>query len=1416
MEVINEDPYTPQTLIESVFAGAGIDIISVDYQGDDRSAAYFRGGQDAIGIDRGIVMTTGITVGNGTEVDLESTGGAYLSANSNSPLSNDPDLRTIMGNNNTALHDITAYTITFRPLGDSVSFKYVFASEEYPEYVCSNFNDLFGFFISGPGINGPFSNNAINLARIPDTDLPVRINTLNGGTVGASGSASGCAPPDGSLDYSEFYVDNDGSSVQPVFDGFTQVFTAATKVEACEVYTIKLIIADVGDAVRDSGVYLEGRSFAGQATDLEIVNLAIDGGVAEGCRPAELHFYTSQPVDQDLPLLVNFFGDATPGLDYTQPPANLTIPAGDSLLVVSLAAFEDNIADAGEYIHIELQRSNCFTDTFTIRIEDNRLESLSIDNIPEVCGGQTVNLNSNVVSGQPTVSTFENPNDVDLAFAAWRSSFIEVSGVVPEIMNAVALESVCITQLTHNRPADIDAFLFSPAGVVVELTTDNGGNGNGAPFEGYLNTCFTPSATNPITGPGNQAPVSMVPFTGDWQPEGNLDDLWLSGEEPTNGTWELRIRDDAPFVGGELNGWSISFRQLYEIEYQWDQTADLSCYDCPDPQLTTETEGFVGLTVSDIYGCTLTDSVEVVFEPTPSLSFGPTCMETTENSISFNWGSAPSALSYEIRDEAGNWVSVGLDTSFLADNLVMDSTYTFFIRPVFSDCFGPSQAVSCQTFSCTQNSPQLLGVTTDALCADSLSGSIDLSTTGGESPMRFELNGQVQSNGLFTGLGIGNYQAIVVDGRGCRDTTALSVAGPSPLTVSTTVQGQVGCTTTASIEALVNGGSGNYSYRWNGENGDAVLSNINSGGEYVLEITDQNGCQLYDTTLLSGPAALSSSFTVIAAACSNVADGSIVMTPAGGEGPYSYDWADLNQNISNRENLAVGSYIVSITDALGCMIVDTIRVDQGVDVEIIGTSEVARCFDEASGAISLVVNNGSGSLTYNWDDPLLTGANPTGLIAGTYAVTVSDDRGCMSDTILEIIQPQPLLLTNTEQGIPNCAGDENGFLNVVVEGGNQGYQYNWSNGNNQANNNQLAAGEYQLTVTDQRGCVLEESFSLPEPPALEVNTETIDNLCAGDSNGTATVSSLATSSVTYYWPNLNASGATQNNLSAGTYEVEATDVNGCLTVLEVTVEEPPAIVAEPLLENISCAGENNGWLELPVSGGTPGYSFRVNEEDWQSSNVYFGLAAGRYQASIQDANGCILELNDLLIRQPEPLEISLGERQTIRYGDSLQLFVQIEGGIQPVLEYSWTPNDSTLFSCQDCPMPWIKPEDQTTIHLQLLDQAGCLARSQVTILVEKDFPVHVPTGFTPNQDGQNDLLVVHGLPDITIAHFQIFDRWGELVYEKRDFPTNDMTIGWDGTLKSEPLNANVFIWQLEAIYPDGKRERFHGQSALIR
>ncbi len=1416
MEVINEAPYTPQELIENVFLGEGVQLLGVQYDGDPRSAAYFKGGQQAVGIERGIVMTTGVSVTDGNIYGVHENGSRQASRDVDSPLTNDPDLRNIVGAG-VNLNDITRYTITFRPLSDTISFRYVFASEEYPEYVCSQFNDVFGFFMSGPGIVG-----TINLAQIPNANLPVSINSVNSGMPGSNANGGTCSGSQESLAFNQYYRNNNGSNNQPVFDGISTVFTATMPVQACQTYTIKLVIADVGDSAFDSGVFLEARSFGGTATNLNIVNLAIDGTLREGCQGAELHFYTLQPVEEDLPLEVSIFGNATPGVDYTTLPSEFIIPAGDSLLVVPVSAFPDDIDDDGELIRISLRRSPCLVDTFDIRIEQSRIGTASLTDQVIICGGETVQLDGTLSNSEPERFTFTRSEDVvfgRLFTPATFTSTININGFVPNALSDGIIQSVCINDLENNRVRQISAFLIAPNGAQLELSSRNGGTVNNAPFSGYQNTCFSPTATNRIALPGQEAPATQLPFSGNWLPEGDFNELYFNNPI-TNGAWQLQLIDNAPLTDRTRFGdWSITLERPYQVFYQWQEEALLSCYDCPNPVLTAEQPGFVYMTATDSYGCEIRDSVEVVFPPNSFLE-GVSCGVATDSTLSISWNTNVDALFYEVSTSDRNWIEVGTATSFTFQGLQFDSTYTFFVRGIFADCIGPVQRVSCTTLPCL-TPPVISASSNDISCFGLTDGQISLSAEGGSAPFRFLLNGQPFAGGSQSDLPPNDYEAIVFNARGCSDTLLITLSEPARLDASISQTGAVNCGSSASLSAAVNGGTAPYTYTWNGNTGAATLSDINQAGTYNLLVTDANGCTFADEFTITAPPPLLANHNATPETCSGTTDGSISIEAAGGSPPLSYNWSEAGIGDTNSASgLSSGNYQITVTDVAGCEFLVEAIVGRGPDVLLEVARAGASCFGSSNGSISLEVSQATAPISYSWTGSNSNTNQANNLAAGLYSVTITDGRGCQADSSILITEPLQLLGQGSSNNVL-CFGENTGSILWTINGGTPPYNYSWSNGATTPDPGPLPAGTYQLVLTDANACVYTQDFLIEQNEALRASFQTQAASCAGSSDGAIRVqASNGTPPYSFSWPGQNSNGASLNNIPAGTYEIRLTDANGCSQSLSGQVSEPPAIVAEAVLENVRCHGERSGLIEIDVSGGTPGYQFQLgNSEQWSSSNVFLGLREGIYNARVRDAQGCLYLLEGLDIQQPAPLSVSLGERPSIRWGDSLELAPDISGGTLPIVSYRWIPSsnsDSLRFSCLNCPNPWFSPNNQSSIRLEIIDQAGCLASDQLTVLVEKDFPVLVPTGFTPNGDRNNDRLLVHGLPGIVVESFQVIDRWGELVYMAEDFPINDEAVGWDGTFRGEPLNAGVYLWQARVRFPDGNTERLAGQTTLLR
>lgn len=357
--------------------GQGVTILNPVFKGSTISAGFFVDRSGRLGIDSGIVLTTGRaqTIGTSKGANAPADG---LRTSAVGGFGGDADLSTYAG---VATKDACILEFDFVPQGDSVNVKFIFASDEYQGaaasqvgYICSNVNDAFAFLISGPGIIG-----LKNIALVPGTDIPVAINTINNGQVNNNnnGTLSNCTQYGAGSPFTGLYVDNrNGSDIS--YNGMTQVLRAQAKVVPCNVYHIKLVIADGLDDVFDSGVFIEASSFSSNG-----ITASSSGGftdaqnnsiVVEGCRNSQIKIQLSNPPSTPLTLPLSYSGTATFGVDYAAMPSSIVFGVNETEKVLDVVAITDNVNEPTESIIISVGSnacSNTATSSVTILIKDS-------------------------------------------------------------------------------------------------------------------------------------------------------------------------------------------------------------------------------------------------------------------------------------------------------------------------------------------------------------------------------------------------------------------------------------------------------------------------------------------------------------------------------------------------------------------------------------------------------------------------------------------------------------------------------------------------------------------------------------------------------------------------------------------------------------------------------------------------------------------------------------------------------------------------------------------------------------------------------------------------------------------------------------------------------------------------------------
>ncbi len=417
-----DNTITPEQAL-AILLGGGVEVSNVQFSGDANQIGSFLGENSNLGMNGGIILGSGDVAfaefgTNGISGGNDGGGGTLGGGNFGV---GDPDLTQISG---VQMHDAAILEFDFIALGEEVRFDYIFASEEYNNFVCANVNDAFGFFLSGPGLDGPFTNNAINLALVPGTDVPVTINSVNNGTVGASGTEANCAQygPDWA-DNSIYFFDNtliNGPEVIS-YDGFTVMLEAFAAVQCGGSYHIKIAIADGGDTAYDSAVFLRQGSFdsPGIVISANLTNTIDENTIYESCGGAEITFERVGNVEQEYVLEIAYSGTVEVGSHVEPLPETVVFAPGESAVSIEVVPIPNDIVEGTLELIIEVTTSGCDgeTTTFSLFINDDPVE-LELDaNVPE-CPGDEVTVQSTVTGGVAPYTYLWSTGDVDDAITA--------------------------------------------------------------------------------------------------------------------------------------------------------------------------------------------------------------------------------------------------------------------------------------------------------------------------------------------------------------------------------------------------------------------------------------------------------------------------------------------------------------------------------------------------------------------------------------------------------------------------------------------------------------------------------------------------------------------------------------------------------------------------------------------------------------------------------------------------------------------------------------------------------------------------------------------------------------------------------------------------------------------------------------
>lgn len=853
--------------------------------------------------------------------------------------------------------------------------------------------------------------------------------------------------------------------------------------------------------------------------------------------------------------------------------------------------------------------------------------------------------------------------------------------------------------------------------------------------------------------------------------------------------------------------------------------------------LSNACAGEYSLTITDANGCTFAEQ-SLVLDDLRELTIAQTtvqqvlCNGQNNGSITVTVNeSVPTTQTYTFAWTANGFTQTGTSPM---------STYSNLPAGIYAVL--ATDALGCQVTDTIQIvEPDVLELDTLAVvlpgCTQVNSGSICVQALGGTGGF----NGYVynwshagaNNNNCQSGLPPGTYDVTVVDQNGCLDSLTFVLPTPTPPSFTANVQhekcGGDGSLTASAPTAII--------FVWTDINGVVIDSTatIDSlfGGDYIIKIYDPTGCFATDTFTVNPVIPMSfSNVTLQDPSCFGFNDGQIAVGVQDGMPPYvSYLW-DPGQTPSGPVIFALkaDTYDLTVTDNAGCTLTGSFQLnDPPAIVNTFSANVLGRvsCFGVCDGSATPLTayTNGPGDFNFLWNDGS-SDSTRTDLCAGPVFVTITDGDNCfIVDTVI-ITSPTQIGILPATTTATLCYGDSTGTASITATGGNGApYTYLWNTGATTANVNGLLAGVITVTVTDKNGCTNSiDTITIDQPAQIGLSTSVTNPTCFGGENGQASVDVLGgVPDYNYNWENSLGSfvggAATADMLPAGTYDVTVTDMNGCTSAASATVIDPPAIIGtfEPL-EPLSCNGDETILNILNISGGSGGpYRFSVDFGAVLDPNFPVSIGGGLHFITYIDVMDCALT-DSLFIAEPTPITVTFDPNVIeVELGATADLEPIITGAAV-IAEFEWT-NPQALLN-PDTLDATAYTFSNITYTLTVVDSFGCSGSGTVVVNVDPNRNVYIPNVFIPaNPSGLNDHFNVNtGLGVELINFFRIYDRWGELVYQREKYlPNNDnLSEGWDGRYNGDFVNPGVFIYLAEVKFLDGRVLLYRGDVTVVR
>ena len=722
--------------------------------------------------------------------------------------------------------------------------------------------------------------------------------------------------------------------------------------------------------------------------------------------------------------------------------------------------------------------------------------------------------------------------------------------------------------------------------------------------------------------------------------------------------------------------------------YAWSNSATTA-------SITGVIAGTYSVTITDQNGCTSTSSATIT-EPASLIAASVVDSNTSCNGFSDGGASASAA--------GGT-----MPYTYAWSNSATTASITGVIAGTYSVTITDANGCTDSTSTTVTEPASLIAasvVDSNISCNGFSDGGASASAAGGTMPYTYAWSNSATTASI-TGVIAGTYSVTITDANGCTDSTSTTVTEPASLIAASVVDSNISCNgfSDGGASASAAGGTMPYTYAWSNSATTASITGV-IAGTYSVTITDQNGCTSTSSATITEPASLIAASVVDSnISCNGFSDGGASASAAGGTMPYTYAWSNAATTASITGVIA-GTYSVTITDANGCT--DSTSTTVTEPASLIAASVVdsnISCNGFSDGGASASAAGGTMPYTYAWSNAATT-ASITGVIAGTYSVTITDQNGCTSTSSATITEPASLIAASVVDSNTSCNGFSDGGASASAAGGTMPYTYAWSNSATTASITGVIAGTYSVTITDANGCTDSTSTTITEPTPL-VATSVVDSnaSCSGFSDGGASASATGgTGAYTYAWSN-TATTASITGVMAGTYTVTITDANGCTSTSSISVGQAISLVTSSVVDsNITCNGLSDGGATASATGGTGAFTYSWNNAATTASIT--GVVAGTYTVTVTDQNGCF-STSSSVITEPAILVATavLDSNESCLNTMDGGASVSASGGTSPYA-YAWNTGATASF---------VDGLTAGTFSVTVTDANGCTDSSSVTI-----------------------------------------------------------------------------------------------------